>query len=54
VHQLPVVPDVSVWFAGRSIVGLILLAVLAGFGFWISLAGRPLFARDLLEEPAAS
>ncbi len=51
-YHLPIIPDPSVWFFGRSVAGLLLLAVLAGYGFWISLAGRPLFARDLLEEPA--
>jgi len=44
--------DLSAWYAGRTIVALLILGGLACYGFWISLAGRPLFARDLLEEPA--
>ena len=48
--QLPLTTDLSSWYAGRTIIGLLFLVVLAGYGFWISLAGRPLFARDFLPD----
>jgi serine/threonine-protein kinase len=51
-NDLPLTNDLSTWYAGKSIVGLALLAALTCYGFWISLAGRPLIAHDLLEEPA--
>jgi serine/threonine-protein kinase len=50
--ELPLTTDLSTWYAEKAIVGLLLLAAVASYGFWISLAGRPLIARDLLEEPA--
>ena len=52
VSAMPMAADTSVWFFGRTVVALIFYAALTGYGFWISLAGRPLLARDLLEEPA--
>jgi serine/threonine-protein kinase len=41
--------DMSSWYAGRSLFTLLLLLVLATYGFYISLAGRPLFSGDALE-----
>jgi serine/threonine-protein kinase len=41
--------DSSAWYAGRSWFTLSLFAALAGYGFWISLAGRPLMKSDVLE-----
>jgi serine/threonine-protein kinase len=50
VQQFPPAIDFSVWYAGRTMVALLIIASLACYGFWISLAGRPLFARDLLAD----
>ena len=50
--ELPLTTELSTWYAEKAIVGLALMVALACYGFWISLAGRPLIARDLLEEPA--
>ena len=41
--------DSSAWYAGRSWFTLLLFAGIAGYGFWISLAGRPLVKSQLLE-----
>jgi hypothetical protein len=41
--------DTSAWYAGRSFFVMLLLAALAGYAFWISLAGRPLLRADVLE-----
>ena len=41
--------DTSAWYAGRSWFTLVLFAAIAGYGFWISLAGRPLLRTDVLE-----
>ncbi len=38
--------DLSSWFAGRSLFSLLLLAALAAYGFFTSLAGRPLLGDD--------
>lgn len=40
--------DLSSWYAGRSMMVLLILAGTAIYGFYISLAGRPLLQRDLL------
>jgi serine/threonine-protein kinase len=41
--------DPSTWFAGRSYSVLFLCAAIVVYGFYISLAGRSLFAKDILE-----
>jgi serine/threonine-protein kinase len=41
--------DTSAWYAGRSCFTLAFFAAIAGYAFWISLAGRPLFRTDVLE-----
>ena len=41
--------DSSAWYAGRSWFTLLLFAGIAGYGFWISLAGRPLVRSHVLE-----
>jgi hypothetical protein len=41
--------DLSSWYAGHSLLTLVLLAVLAGYAFHVSLAGRPLFRGDLFD-----
>ena len=46
------VGDVAVWYAGRTILVGLLLVGLATYSFWISLAGRSLFSRELLPDQA--
>ena len=41
--------DSSAWYAGRSWFTLLFFAATAGYGFWISLAGRPLVKSHVLE-----
>jgi len=41
--------DPSSWYFGRSVVTMLLFAALAGYGFYIALAGRPLFKDSLLQ-----
>jgi serine/threonine-protein kinase len=41
--------DSSAWYAGRSWFTLLLFAGIAGYGFWTSLAGRPLVKSQVLE-----
>jgi serine/threonine-protein kinase len=50
--QLPAATDPSAWYAGQAWVVVLFLAALACYGFWISLAGRSLIARDLLPDEA--
>ena len=40
--------DMSSWFAGRSLFTLLAVAALAAYGFYTSLAGRPLFRDDIV------
>jgi serine/threonine-protein kinase len=42
--------DFDAWFTAYGIADLAILLALAGYGFWVSLAGQPLF-RDMLAEP---
>ena len=48
--SFPLTTDFSAWYAGRGLVCILLLLALASYGFYISLAGRPLFAKDLLQD----
>jgi len=41
--------DSSAWYAGSSWFTMLLFAAIAGFGFWISLAGRPLMKSPMLD-----
>ena len=41
--------DSSAWYAGRSWFTLLLFVALAGYGFWVSLSGRPLLKSEVLE-----
>src|SRR4029453_7884269 len=47
--RLPITLNLSDWYAGRSLVVLLCLICLAGYGFHASLAGCPLFGRRLVE-----
>jgi serine/threonine-protein kinase len=46
---LPSTADPSVWYAGVSVLGLAVVLGLALYGFVVSLAGKPLFGRSVLE-----
>jgi serine/threonine-protein kinase len=45
-----VTSDLSSWYAGETIFGLVLVLATAAYGFHTTLAGRPLFQSDLLRE----
>jgi len=47
---LPLTTDPSVWYANRAWFGLAILAVVTGTGVYLALAGRPVFARALLQD----
>jgi serine/threonine-protein kinase len=46
----PFTTDLSAWYAGRMWLGLAALAVVTGYGFYLSLAGRSVFAHALLQD----
>jgi serine/threonine-protein kinase len=48
-EMFPVTLDPGSWYFGQSMLTLLLLAALAVYGFYISLAGKPVF-RDVLGE----
>ena len=50
IDTMPATTDLADWYAGRPLAAVVLMAALACYGFWISLAGGPLFARDLLPD----
>jgi serine/threonine-protein kinase len=45
----PITFDFSTWYAGLSLLGLVLVMCLAAYGFYLSLAGRPLLKEEFLE-----
>ena len=45
----PLTRDLSTWYAGASLSVLLIVAALAGYGFYASLGGRPLLGEELLE-----
>jgi serine/threonine-protein kinase len=48
--QFPLTTDSSAWYAGTSLFVLGYLAALAVYGFWIALAGRPVFSGASLDD----
>jgi len=52
--HFPFTTDFSRWYAGIGMTGLVAFAAIAGYGFWVSLAGQPLFKDDLGNLPARS
>ena len=46
----PVASGLAAWYAGSFLFFAAVFVALAGYGFYISLAGRPLFGGDPLEE----
>jgi hypothetical protein len=47
--SVPLTADASSWYAGRSLFALLVMAGIAVYAFYISLAGRQLFKGDALE-----
>ena len=45
----PLTRDLSAWYAGASLSVVLLVLLVAGFGFYASLGGRPLLREELLE-----
>ena len=46
----PFTLDLSVWYAGRTLLVFVVLAAVAAYAFHTSLAGKPLFGTALLDE----
>ena len=53
-QSMPLTFDLSAWYAGSTWVTLIVIAALAAWGFFVSLAGRPVFKDELLSDQATS
>jgi hypothetical protein len=49
IGNLPVTASFSAWYASGSLFALVLVAALAVWGFHTSLAGRPIFSRELFD-----
>ena len=48
--QFPLTTDSSAWYAGTSLMVLVVLAAIAIYGFRIALAGRPMLSGMRLED----
>jgi hypothetical protein len=48
--NFPLTLDFSHWYAGNSLAALLVIFALAAFGFYTSLAGRPLFGASSLDD----
>jgi Protein kinase domain/zinc-ribbon domain len=48
--QFPLTTDSSAWYAGTSLLVLLVLAAIAVYGFRIALAGRPMFSGAVLDD----
>jgi hypothetical protein len=49
-YRFPVTPQLSAWYSGIGLAGVVLMLALAGYAFHTSLGGRPLFQAKLLED----
>jgi Protein kinase domain len=49
-ETFPLTTQWSAWYAGISLTGILLMAVLAFYGFYTSLGGQPVFGGAVLEE----
>jgi len=47
--NLPYTLEMSRWYAGQSVAVLLSFAVIAGWGFYTALAGRPIFKGELFD-----
>ncbi len=48
--HLPLTTQGSAWYADISLAGILLLAAIALYAFYISLGGRPIFGGPVLED----
>ena len=48
--DFPITTQASAWYAGIGFSGLLFLAAMTLYGFYISLAGRPMFGAAALDE----
>jgi hypothetical protein len=48
--SFPLTTQMSSWYAGISLTGILLMAAMAFYGFYTSLGGRPVFGGAVLEE----
>jgi hypothetical protein len=46
----PITPQLSAWYSGIGIAGVVLLLGFAAYAFHTSLGGRPIFQAKLLED----
>jgi serine/threonine-protein kinase len=53
-QSMPLTFDLSAWYAGSTWITLIAIAALTTWGFYVSLAGRPVFKDELLSDQATS
>jgi len=49
-NYFPLTTQMSAWYAGISLAGILLMAAIAFYGFYTSLGGRPVFGGIVLEE----
>ena len=49
-QSCPLTSQISSWYAGISLSGILLMAAMAAYGFYTSLGGRPVFGRGVLQE----
>jgi serine/threonine-protein kinase len=50
IEAAPWTSDIAAWHAGPTIVSLFVMVGLVAYGFYVSLAGRPLVSADLFQE----
>ncbi len=49
----PLTLDFDRWYAVTALTAPLALIVLAGYAFWVALAGRPIFRDELMEAAPA-
>ena len=49
-QSFPLTTNTSAWYAGLSLLGILLMAAIAFYGFYTSLGGRPMFGSAGFEE----
>ena len=47
--RFPVTTDLSVWYSPAALLGMLCVAALAGYGFWVSMGGRKLIRDEVLD-----
>jgi hypothetical protein len=49
-YRFPITPQLSAWYSGIGLAGVVLILAFAAYAFHTSLGGRPMFQTRLLEE----